>query len=323
MPRLVIRPSEQDIWLVLATSNVCSDSAAEIVTFDLRIKNEPFAVGDANIVHVIRQRSTKYFSAVILVAAAAVVSGGSAGATAKRVNLSAAYRATLAATSVKESISEVLVANGTSETLHGSGALDSRGDGSFTLQVAGQSIDTMIDNGTMYLKVPATSMAALQVTTPWVSLNMNALSKAKLGASYQQLASYGQQGPAQSLAILQNASSSGDKLVGTATLFGVKTTEYRTTINLNKVASASGNPALTPVITNLDSKHHVSSIPVKVWVDAQQRVRRLVELVKPSTAESATTTVNIEAFDVPVTVTPPPADQVTDVTAKVTGSSNG
>ena len=281
-------------------------------------------MGDANIAWAIRRKTTKYFGAVILVAAAVAASGGSAGATTKRVNLSAAYRATITATSVRETLSEVVAANGTRETLNGSGVIDSQGDGSFNLQVAGETIDTVIDNGTLYYQVPATTMAALHVVTPWVSINEDALSKATLGQSYQALASYGQQGPAQTLAILQNAPSSGVKMVGTAILFGVDTTEYRTTVDLRKVVSASGKTALAPVIKNLESEYHVSSIPAEVWLDSQQRVRRLVEIVKPSTpAVSTTITVNIEAFDVPVTATPPPAAQVTDVTAKVTASPNG
>jgi hypothetical protein len=112
---------------------------------------------------------------------------------------------------------------------------------------------------------------------------LSAITKANLGESYQQLVSDGQQGPAQSLSILQNASSSGVQTVGTATLFGVNTTEYRTTVDLNKLASASGKPALAPAIQNLESKYHVSSIPVEVWLDSQQRLRRLVETSMPLT----------------------------------------
>lgn len=280
-------------------------------------------MGNANIALGMRRTATKYLSAVVLVAAVGVASGGLAGATTKRVNLSAAYRATIAAPSVKETFSEALVANGTHLTLNGSGVSDSRGNGSFILQEAGESIDTVVDNGTEYLKVPAMSLPALQVTTPWVSLNLDTLAKAKLGQTYQQLASYGQQGPAQSLAILKGESSAGVKLVGTSTLFGVKTTEYRTTLDRNKIASASGK-ALAPAIEKLQSQYHYSSLPLEIWLDGQQRVRRLVEMVKATTPPvSATITVNIEAFDVPVNATPPPAGQVTDVTAKLTGSSNG
>jgi hypothetical protein len=269
------------------------------------------------------RKTTECFSAAILLCVVILTSGGSAGATTKRVSLSAAYRATIAATSVRETLSQVIVADGARETLNGSGVSDSQGDGSFVLQLAGETIDTVIDNGTLYYKLPATSLAELDVATPWVSINADELSKAKLGVSYQALASYGQQSPAQSLAILQNASSSGVKMVGTATLFGVDTTEYRTTIDLSKVVSASGKPALAPAIKNLESTYHLSSIPLEVWVDSQQRVRRLVEIVKDSSAAvTSTITVNIEAFDVPVTATPPPASQVTDVTAKVTGSAD-
>lgn len=149
---------------------------------------------------------------------------------------------------------------------------------------------------------------------------------AKLGESYQQLVADGQQGPATSLALLQSASSSGVRKVGTATLYGSSTTEYKTTIDLNKVASASGKPPLTPAIAKLESEYHLSSIPVTVWLDEQDRVRRLVEEVNiPAAAShpsaSAVITVDLTAFDVPVTLTPPPAGQSTDITAQADSSA--
>jgi hypothetical protein len=212
-------------------------------------------------------------------------------------------------------------------TVSGSGVADSKGNGSFSLQAAGQSIDIVVNNDVLYVKVPASSSSALGVTTPWVSLNLNTLAQADLGQSYQQLVSDGQQGPSESLAILQSASSSGVRKAGTTTLFGTTTTEYRTTVDLNKVASAAGKPALAPAIQSLESKYHISSIPLEVWVDSQDRVRRLVENVDiPSSgstpAVSAAVTVNINAFGVPVNVTPPPAGQVTDITARATASAS-
>ncbi len=70
----------------------------------------------------------------------------------------------------------------------------------------------------------------------------------------------------------------------------------------------------------------MSSIPLKVWLDDDKRVRRLVEDVKiPASssqkAGSAKVRVDITAFDVPVAVTPPPAGQVTDLTQQALSSA--
>jgi hypothetical protein len=108
-------------------------------------------------VRAIHRNTTKYLSSAILVGAVVAATSGPAGATTKRLNLLSAYRATIAATSAKETLSEVVVAGGMRETVNGSGVTNSQGDGSFALQAAGQSVDTVVDNGTLYLKVPATS----------------------------------------------------------------------------------------------------------------------------------------------------------------------
>ncbi len=65
---------------------------------------------------------------------------------------------------------------------------------------------------------------------------------------------------------------------------------------------------------------------MEVWNDGQKRVRRLVEDIQAPTsgskhASSVAITVDITAFDVPLTVTPPPAGQSTDETQKAISSS--
>ena len=183
-----------------------------------------------------------------------------------------------------------------------------QGDGTFTLHDSGQTIALVVDSGVLYMKVPAADLAALHVTTPWISFNLASLTQATVGQSYAQLVSEGQQGPTQSLAVLQAASASGIHKVGAATVDGTHTTEYRTTIDLSKLGSASGKPALGSAIQQLEAQSHVTSLPVKVWLDGQKRVRRMTEDVRvPGTgahrAASADITVDIPAFDVPVNVT--------------------
>jgi hypothetical protein len=270
-------------------------------------------------------RKAAFLGALIGSSALALTQAALAGAATNSVDLKTSYQATIAATSAKETLSEVVDSGGKRVTVTGSGVSDSHGNGSFTLHAGGQTLDMVLDNGVLYMKLPAGSGTALQVTTPWISLNLTTIAQSKLGQSYAQLVSDGQQGPAQSLAILQTASSSGVHKVGTATLFDAHTTEYETTLDLNKVAAASGKPALAPAIEQLEAQDHVSSIPLKVWLDNQKRVRRLVEDVKvPAAASqkagSAKVTVDITAFDVPVTVTAPPAGQYTDVTAQALSS---
>jgi hypothetical protein len=271
-------------------------------------------------------RKTTSFCALIGLGALTLTQAGGAGAATSSVDFKTSYQATIAATSAKETLTEVVDSGSKRVTISGSGVTESNGNGSFTLDASGQAIAMVLDNGVLYMKLPAAGGTALHVTTPWISLNLTTIAQSKLGASYAQLVSDGQQGPTQSLAVLQSASSSGIHKVGTATLYSVHTTEYQTTLDLNKVASASGKPALAPAMQQLETQDHVSSIPLEVWLDNQKRVRRLVEDVKIPAASShkavsAKVTVNMTAFDVPVTVTPPPAGQVTDVTSQAVSSA--
>jgi hypothetical protein len=88
-----------------------------------------------------------------------------------------AYRAIIAATSAKETLSEVVVEGGMRETVNGSGVTNSQGDSSFALQAAGQSVDTVVDNGTLYLKIPATSTGR--------ALHLHTLSLAQFECDHQ------------------------------------------------------------------------------------------------------------------------------------------
>jgi hypothetical protein len=254
----------------------------------------------------------------------ALGASSTAGAAAKtNVDLAAAYKTTLLAGSVKETIAETVTSEGSTTTIKGSGVADQDGNGTFKLTAGGSSISEVIDNGVLFVRLPAAALSRLDVSTPWVSLDLNALLQSKLGTSYQELVSSSQQGPAQSLAFLQGASNTGIHEVGTTSLFGTQTTEYQTTINLDKAAEAK--PQLASVFHILKQNLHSSTIATTVWLDGSGRVRQMTERLRiPSTAShpagTLVETFGLQAFGVPVDVTAPPANQVTDITAQATGS---
>jgi hypothetical protein len=249
-----------------------------------------------------------------------------AGAAAKTtVDLAAAYKTTVGAGSVKESLTEAVTSQGKTTTVKGSGVVDQNGNGTFDFTADGSSIKEVIDNGTLYMRLPAASLSRLDVSTPWVSLDLNALLQAKLGASYQQLVSNSQQGPAQSLAFLQGASVTGVHQVGTSMLFGTSTTEYQTTINLDKAAKAK--PQLASLFQKARQQLHTNTITANVWLDSTGRVRQMTEHLRIPSSDSqpggtVVETVGLRSFGLPVAVSAPPANQVTDITTKATGSDS-
>ncbi len=238
------------------------------------------------------------------------------------------YRTTLAAGSAKETIAETVSTSGRTVTVSGSGAEKTTGtqDGYFTFGVDGISFEERIIGSVLYMKLPASSLSELDVSTPWVSLNLTTVVKEKLGTSYQSLVDDGNQGPKQSLAVLA-ASSDGVHRVGQVSLDGVTTTEYRANVNLEKEVRAEGKSDLAPVIADLESTYHLSTIPVTVWIDGRHRVRQLHESFSiPATgsspAASFSATVGISDFGTPVSVTAPPSGQVTDITARATAEAS-
>jgi hypothetical protein len=249
-----------------------------------------------------------------------------AGATAKTtVDLAAAYKTTVGAGSVKETMTETVTSQGRTTTINGSGVADQNGNGTFAFTADGSSIKEVIDNGTLFMRLPAAALSRLHVSTPWVSFDLNALLQSKLGASYQQLVSNSQQGPAQNLAALQAASVNGVHQVGTKTLFGTKTTEYQTTINLDKAAEAK--PQLASLFHKVQQQLHTSALTANVWLDSTGRVRQMTEHLRiPSNAGqpggTVVATFGLRAFGFPVAVAAPPPNQVTDETAKATGSAS-
>ncbi len=158
-------------------------------------------------------------------------------------------------------------------------------------------------------------------------MNLNTLLEANVGTSYASLVDSGDQGPQQTLAVLASASTGGVHEVGHATLGGAATTEYTSTIDVSKEAQATGKPALAPVLANLESKYHLSSFPISVWIDGQHRVRQVKEAITlagtlGSPGGSVDITVGLSDFGVPVSVTPPAAGHVTDVTAEATSGAS-
>jgi hypothetical protein len=217
---------------------------------------------------------------VVGVLGAAPNTGATANTT---VDLAAAYKTTSNAGSVKEVLTETVTSQGKTTTVKGSGVAAQNGNGTFDLSSDGSSLREVIDNGVLYMPLPAASLSRLHVSTPWASLDLDTLLQSKLGASYQQLVSNSQQGPAQSLAFLQGASATAVNQVGAATLFGTKTTECQTTINLTKAAAAE--PQLASVFQKGRQQLHTNTIAATVWLDGTGRVRQMTEHVPvPSTA---------------------------------------
>jgi hypothetical protein len=89
---------------------------------------------------------------------------------------------------------------------------------------------------------------------------------------------------------------------GTATVDGVSATHYAIVVNISKLpASLPGKDAL--------ASSGLTTLPLDLYVDDKGRPVQVTENFKVQDQQVATT-VKVSAYDQPVTITAPPADQV-------------
>jgi hypothetical protein len=150
----------------------------------------------------------------------------------------------------------------------------------------------------------------------WLSLNVQQAGQAQGLGGLQTAAS---SNPSEFLSYLRAVGSDIQK-VGTATIGGDSTTEYRATIELSRYARvlpAGQRAAATKSIARLESTIGRRSFPVTVWVDARHRVRRM-QLQIPDCAQghrlSLAMTINVSDYGHAPPVTVPAASDTDNIT---------
>jgi len=227
-----------------------------------------------------------------------------------------------------------------SATITANGSVDFTGQAAdLTMQIEGQSLEIREIGSTMYMHLAGSLAQGLPAGKSWVSVDLNAVSQAKLGASLSSLTQTSQANPAQMLTYLQAVSESGVHKAGTATLHGVSTTEYDATVDLTKLAAMQKTPAAQQAISKLAVQMGTGGYTMKVWVGQDGLVYQMQFSIHedPAAAASAagatpaagaptaiavTATIQLYDYGTPVTVTAPPTQQTDDLTNQIlTGSA--
>jgi hypothetical protein len=277
-------------------------------------------------------------TAAIALGAAACGSGSSAVVQPLQV-VQTAYTTTLEAKTADVTFTESIKSASTSgsnetATVTGAGMVDLSSQG-FELHVNSPSggSEVVLESGDVeYVQVPPASQSQVPGNKPWVSVNLNQVDEAKLGASASQLASANSDSPTQALSNLAAVSDNVTK-VGSATIDGMSTTQYRATVDLTKEAAkvtAKAGAKAGQAITQQAKALGTNTLPVEVWVDATGLVRQVREAVPIPAASTgatngsgaATLTMTFSNFGTPATLTPPPSSQVADITAQVVQQAN-
>jgi hypothetical protein len=223
-----------------------------------------------------------------------------------------------------------------SGTATSSSGINERGTGSGVINFAtnqadltvneptGQSTEERLISNVAYVKLPP----ALTTTIPqlrgktWLRQPLSPTDGGALG--------FGTSGssPSNPTSILQLVSKVSDSVskVGTASVRGTPTTQYRATVNFTKAAAKQGVPATQ--IQTLEKVLGTNTFPVDVWIDAQGAARRLQfqfplpEVTGSASGQSGKITETLDLFDfgIPVTVQTPPASQVGQLPASSLGA---
>jgi len=184
-----------------------------------------------------------------------------------------------------------------------------------TIPPGGGNFEMIVDGSTAYIKADIFGRL-LGTDKPWIKVSTD-----QAGGFTGGVGGGSESDPAQFLTFLRSVSGSIDE-VGTEDVRGAATRHLRATIDLTKLADrapAAEREKIRKLLTSLGEGDGKGGLPVDVWIDADNRVRRIqvrtdLSSAAGGSAPQGSLELTIEFFDfgAPVDVTPPPADQVID-----------
>jgi hypothetical protein len=208
----------------------------------------------------------------------------------------------------------------TSGTMSGAGVFAKR-QGRFTLDASGLAgsgsvlpggkVEVVFDQLVFYAKLPPDSGLPLPPGKEWLKVDLQKLAQIQ-GLNLEQLTQLSQGDPSQALDFLQGASDDFHE-VGSEDVRGEPTTHYAGTVDLTRVA-AEAPPDVAAQYRKLLQASPTKTLPMDVWIGQDGLVHRLsFEQTLPDNS-SMTVDEQLYDFGVNADVSPPPADQVVDLT---------
>jgi hypothetical protein len=177
-------------------------------------------------------------------------------------------------------------------------------------QIAGR-MEMIFDELIFYMKFPEEIAQGMPFGKEWIKFDLSQLGQQQ-GIDFQQLMQLSGTDPSQSLDLLL-AASDDFREVGEEEVRGAPTTHYAGTIDLEKVAEQAP-PEARDTYQQLLEVSQQTTVPVDVWIDDDGLTRRIrYEQTMP---DRSTMNLTQEYYDfgVEVDISPPPDDEVLDVT---------
>jgi hypothetical protein len=177
-------------------------------------------------------------------------------------------------------------------------------------------LDAIKDGDLVYVHFPLIA-DQLPAGKTWVKGDLKELSGANAG-DLSQFGSFAGTDPRDVFGMLKAVSGSIEA-VGSEEIRGVETSHYKATIDvakLEQLVPADQRESLGG-LDQAAAQAGVTGIPIEIWIDGDQRVRKLtfaVEAKQPGTSQTMKATFEVELYDYgkPLDITLPPGDQVVD-----------
>ncbi len=249
--------------------------------------------------------------AVVPVVAALVI----AGCGSSHPSVAANHKRIVRAAYVSSTASGYQVRLSLSETLGSTGQVTATGTGSFapatnvgsmtmSMSLPGSAgalgpidVKAVILGTTYYIGLPS-QLATLLGGKSWVSFSIADIAKLAglpgLGSMVSSAQSLGN--PGEYLSFMKAVSSTGLKDLGSAKVDGTPTTHYAAQLDFTRlpnVMPANERAAAELFVKALESKTNLTAIPIDVWIDSQNRIRRIVmnySVAVPTSTGTTTTT---------------------------------
>ncbi len=267
----------------------------------------------------------------VVVAALAAAGCGGGGGGSLSFDPAASAASTSNAKSAKVAFDTSI--EGSGQTLHmtGSGTVDFQnqaatmifdvGDllrGSGLPASPGEKWTILTEGLVLYMHAP-TLAQQLPGGKQWLKLDVEAVAKSR-NVNLGQFRQLTQSDPSQMLTYLRATSGKIEK-VGSEDIRGVATTHYRAHVDLDKVADQAPPKLRKTFRTSIQSLERglgSHTLPVDVWIDGDNLVRRLQEHLSVAGSGKVDFSVDFYDFGTSVSITPPPASETLDL-GKVLG----
>lgn len=261
----------------------------------------------------------------LVLAAGLTACGGSGeqGGSGALQSVQGAYDKTTSAGTVKIELT------GSQQSGQTSGGQQGKITGQAALDFAQNASSTMVDatgptasetrtiDDILYRKVPEPQRASVPGKKPWIKVDLAQIAKAQYGKQAGAMLDNPPSDPAGMLGYLQGVTKAQES--GTSTIRGTETTHYSAKVDLKKAAEGQG-PQIEQRLQQLKQQLGSRPLDLQVWLDEQDRIRRLqttLPSAQPGASGGLVLTEEFYDYGASVQVNPPAKGDTADVTQQI------